>query len=301
MNAAAHPTSLADLALEIRHPADMSALRWLHDRVSAAERAALGVGREDAGLFIKDEAGHIVAGLVCWLRGHDAYLHMLWVDAPWRRHGLAATLMRTGEALAAKRGCSRALVNTMQFQAPDFYPRLGYVPMGVMVDFTGGHDRLYFRKTPLAEKAPAPDLPPGLRLEVSAPPAHEDVRLVEEGLDAHWLLHIDRLYTELTVMARDSAGDPLGGVMGVVDNGYFTVVDCWVEPAQRRQGLGRRLLAAAEATAAEAGCRWATACPMAFQHPGFFQAQGYMPALHIEDYLLGHGRYWLRRPLGTTP
>lgn len=289
--------ALDALRIETRHPADPILLRWLHDKVAAAERAALNTGREDIGLFVRDAAGRIVAGLVVWLRGADAYLHMLWVDAPRRRHGLGALLLNRAEALAAARGCTRSIVNTMRFQAPDFYPRQGYRLQGVMADFTGGHDRLYFAKDDLKAEGVAADLPVGLRLDVAAPPTPDDVRAVEEGLDAHWLLNIDQLYTELTVAARDGAGTPLGGVMGVVDNGYFTLVDCWVEPAHRRQGLGRRLLTAAEKAAATAGCRWATACPLAFQHPGFFQAQGYAPVLHIEDYLLGHGRHWLRRPL----
>lgn len=288
--------ALDAIRIETRHPADPVLLRWLHDKVAAAERATLGTGRDDVGLFVRDAAGRIVAGLIVWLRGTDAYLHMLWVDAPWRRHGLGALLLGRAEALAAARGCTRAIVNTMGFQAPAFYPHQGYRLQGVMADFTGGHDRLYFAKDGLTEAA-ATTPPAGLRLDIATPPVPDDVRAVEEGLDAHWLLHIDQLYTELTVAARDGAGALLGGVMGVVDNGYFTLVDCWVEPAHRRQGLGARLLKAAEKAAAAAGCRWATACPLAFQHPGFFTAQGYAPMLHIEDYLLGHGRHWLRRPL----
>ncbi len=53
--------------------------------------------------------------------------------------------MAEQEALA--RGCRNVLVDTMSFQAPGFYRRLGYEEFGVLEGFPGPHSRHFFRKS----------------------------------------------------------------------------------------------------------------------------------------------------------
>jgi hypothetical protein len=54
--------------------------------------------------------------------------------------------MRAAETEALRRGCDHAMVDTFDFQAPGFYEKLGYVVWGVLDDYAGGHQRIYYRK-----------------------------------------------------------------------------------------------------------------------------------------------------------
>ncbi|MFV3073817.1 GNAT family N-acetyltransferase [Niveispirillum fermenti] len=291
------PSRNATLTLTPRHPADGAVIGWLHGQAMTAERAALGVERQTLALFARDAGGAIQGGIVLWFYGRDAYIHVLWVDAPWRGRGVGVALLRAAENAAVTAGAARLYLSTMGFQGPDFYPRYGFAAQGVFTDFTWGHDRHYFRKETLAP-APALPLPAGLYLHRAEAADDADVRTVENGLDAHWYLTIPDPYTETAVEITDAAGARVGAGLAVVDGAYLTLVDLLVLPAWRGQGIGRRLLAALEQAGVQAGCRWSTVMPMDYQQPDFFRRHGYARHLRVDDYLLGHGRDWLRRAIG---
>jgi ribosomal protein S18 acetylase RimI-like enzyme len=59
------------------------------------------------------------------------------------------------------------------------------------------------------------------------------------------------------LVARDVLGAPLGVVLGVADRDMFGIYDLAVAPAARRAGIGARLVEAAMARGADAGCRLA--------------------------------------------
>lgn len=286
-----------NLTLTHRHPADGEVMAWLHERAMVAERTALGFDRKPLGLFIRDMGGVIQAGAVLWLYGPDAYIHVLWVDAPWRGRGLGAALLVAAENAAITAGANRLYLSTMGFQGPDFYPRYGYESQGVFADFTWGHDRHYFSKAPLS-LAPTLALPAGLFLHRAEAPDAADIAAVENGLDAHWYLTIPDPYTEITVEAVDGTGTRAAAGLAVLDGAYLTLVDLQTDQAWRGKGVGRRVLMELQRLGAEAGCRWATVMPMDYQSPAFFLALGYARRMRVENYLLGQGRDWLRRAIG---
>ncbi|WP_286260049.1 GNAT family N-acetyltransferase [Streptomyces graminofaciens] len=86
-----------------------------------------------------DGAGGLVGGLV----GHTwaGWLHVtcLWVDERHRGAGLGSQLLSEAERLAvAERGCRAARLETWDFQAPEFYQRLGYEVVCVIPDYPPG-------------------------------------------------------------------------------------------------------------------------------------------------------------------
>jgi hypothetical protein len=54
--------------------------------------------------------------------------------------------MRAAEDEAVRRGCHLAVVDTHSFQAPHFYPRLGYGACGLVEDWPARHTDTLFRK-----------------------------------------------------------------------------------------------------------------------------------------------------------
>lgn len=81
---------------------------------------------EPFAFFIRDTKGNIVAGCNGNF-GYDwVYVDQLWVAESYRDQGYGSELMKSAEELGKKKGCIFAAVNTMDWEAPDFYQKLGY-------------------------------------------------------------------------------------------------------------------------------------------------------------------------------
>ena len=63
-----------------------------------------------------------------------------------RKHGIGARVIRTAEEEAVRRGCSRAVLFTVTFQAPGFYERQGYQVLGRIECKPPGHTRICMTK-----------------------------------------------------------------------------------------------------------------------------------------------------------
>jgi ribosomal protein S18 acetylase RimI-like enzyme len=98
-------------------------------------------------VFARDDNDAIIGGLTG--RTYWRYLDIafLWVDERYRGRGLATRLMGAAETEARKRGCARALLDTLSFQALGFYQKLGYTEFGRISGFSGKHDRHYLYKS----------------------------------------------------------------------------------------------------------------------------------------------------------
>jgi GNAT superfamily N-acetyltransferase len=73
--------------------------------------------------------------------------------------------------------------------------------------------------------------------------------------------------------------------------GYVDLL--WVAEDRRGQGIGDRLLAAAEASAREAGCDRMVLSTHSFQAPAFYQARGYRVVGTVDGYPSGHAQLHL--------
>jgi predicted N-acetyltransferase YhbS len=102
------------------------------------------------GLFVRDQADAIRAGLIGNLYANWLFIQLLWVDAELRRTGVGSGLIAEAERRAIAFGCHSASVDTFSFQGPDFYPRFGYEVFGTL-DYPPEHKRIFFKKRLSAE------------------------------------------------------------------------------------------------------------------------------------------------------
>jgi ribosomal protein S18 acetylase RimI-like enzyme len=64
-----------------------------------------------------------------------------------RRDGIGRHLMELAEREAANRGCQYAYLDTMDYQAPEFYLKLGYQIAGRLDNWDShGHTKFFFVK-----------------------------------------------------------------------------------------------------------------------------------------------------------
>lgn len=85
---------------------------------------------QDYAVFATDEDGVVRGGLAGNSGQGMFYVRLLWVQAECRRQGVGRTMMDMAEAEAARRGCHTVGVDTFSYQAPQFYPKLGYTAFG---------------------------------------------------------------------------------------------------------------------------------------------------------------------------
>lgn len=76
--------------------------------------------------FIRDEKGTIIGGCGGDNMYGGLYVGQLWVTEELRGKGYGTQLMRKAEALAKESKCNFIAVNTFDWEALDFYKKLGF-------------------------------------------------------------------------------------------------------------------------------------------------------------------------------
>jgi len=97
-------------------------------------------------LIARDDAGAVGAGCRFVFEFDWTFISWLWVAEPYRRQGEGSRLLRAVEAESRERGQRGLYLDTFGFQAPQFYPRHGFVEFGRIADFPAGHDRIWLMK-----------------------------------------------------------------------------------------------------------------------------------------------------------
>jgi ribosomal protein S18 acetylase RimI-like enzyme len=97
-------------------------------------------------IFLRDAQNRVVGGLLGSIYWGWCSIDYLWVSEEYRGQGYGQTLLERAEEEARKHGCKNVNLDTMSFQAPDFYQKFGYRIFGQLDDFPAGHTRYYLTK-----------------------------------------------------------------------------------------------------------------------------------------------------------
>jgi GNAT superfamily N-acetyltransferase len=99
----------------------------------------------------------------------------------------------------------------------------------------------------------------------------------------------------LSIALRDDAGAVQGGLVGISYYDWLLVEMLFVPEARRGQGLGARLMLAAEAEAARRGCRGVWLDTGSAAARAFYERIGYGVFASLDDYPRGFPKWWLSR------
>ena len=133
-------------------------------------------------------------------------------------------------------------------------------------------------------------------LRVEEDPDAADVALLDDHLSAFTIAesgHDD--VRPVAVFARDGDGHVVAGIHGWTWGHCCELVTLWVAEASRGQGMGRALLAAAEAEARDRGCIQVTLFTHGFQAPELYVREGYDVVGILDDYPAGSATYWFKK------
>ena len=103
---------------------------------------------EQISLYLKDENGRVRGGLlgeVCW---NWLEIHTLMVDEEIRKFGYGSKLLSEIEQIAFEKKCDFIKVDTLSFQALEFYEKNGYQVFG-SIDNVGREFKHYYLKKDL--------------------------------------------------------------------------------------------------------------------------------------------------------
>ena len=107
--------------------------------------------------------------------------------------------------------------------------------------------------------------------------------------------------TAFTLAARDGDGGLVGGLSATTAYGWLLVKTLWVDDAARGQGIGRALMARAEARARDLGCHGAWLDTSSASARGFYERLGYAAFGRLvnngDAVPAGHRRWFMQKPL----
>jgi GNAT superfamily N-acetyltransferase len=129
-------------------------------------------------------------------------------------------------------------------------------------------------------------------------PSFEDVRFLEDRLYEY---NVEQTGVDngqwLAIFVRDDQQTIHAGVEGWTWCGSCYLRHIWVHQDLRGQGVGTKLLQAAEQEAIKRGCQHIVLESFSFQAPGFYQKLGFEVFAVLEDHPHGHRNYYLRKRL----
>jgi ribosomal protein S18 acetylase RimI-like enzyme len=137
-----------------------------------------------------------------------------------------------------------------------------------------------------------------VKIEVRSDPSQEEKAVIFNSLAEFNVSQVgDAKFKEFGVFASGESELILGGLLGFIHwNGCF-ISTLWVAEPVRQKGIGRMLLAKAEERAVENGCDHIHLDTFDFQARGFYEKNGFHVFGTIEDYPVGHKRYYLIKKL----
>ena len=97
------------------------------------------------GIFVRDDAGAIRAGLIGYVYAGWLFVNLLWVHEALRRRGIGQGLLAEAERFAIEQGCHSSFLDTFSFQGPEFYPKFGYREFA-RLDYPPDHQRIFLKK-----------------------------------------------------------------------------------------------------------------------------------------------------------
>jgi ribosomal protein S18 acetylase RimI-like enzyme len=107
-------------------------------------------------------------------------------------------------------------------------------------------------------------------------------------------------YDDLTVVARDDQGQLIGAALGEAGRGWLHLSVVWVDERFRQQRVGRQLVEMIEVEARRRGCHSAYLDTFSYQAPLFYEKLGYVVFGTLDDYPVGHRRFYMCKRLVTA-
>ena len=93
-----------------------------------------------------DGNNSIIAGILGGTYWGWLHIDILWVAEKCRKQGIGSKLLKAAEEEAQKRGCHSVHLDTMSWQAPEFYKKHGYKIISELENIPAGNKKFHLIK-----------------------------------------------------------------------------------------------------------------------------------------------------------
>ncbi|MBD2097095.1 GNAT family N-acetyltransferase [Trichocoleus sp. FACHB-591] len=97
-------------------------------------------------IMARDNSGVIAGGALGEIGCSWFYIRVLVVREDLRHQGIGTRLLETAEQVGREQNCVGIHLETLDFQAKEFYGRLGYSVFGVQENYPRGFNRYFMQK-----------------------------------------------------------------------------------------------------------------------------------------------------------
>ena len=97
-------------------------------------------------IYALDGNSQLIGGLCGDILGKSASVDYAWVDEKWRGQGIGTQIFSQLEIFAKSKDCQFIHLFTYEFQAKEFYYKLGYECVGTISNWIDDHDVIFFKK-----------------------------------------------------------------------------------------------------------------------------------------------------------
>ena len=138
-----------DYSISLEFKPDPKEAAFVFENLSRDAEIEAGLKKEYCkfGLFVRDNEGTIIGGLIAEIAWNWLYIVYIWIHEDIRGRGIGTRLLEEAENEAKRRGCRSAFLETFSFQARPLYEQLGYEVYGVLDDMPPGYKRFYMKKS----------------------------------------------------------------------------------------------------------------------------------------------------------
>ena len=124
-----------------------SDIQYIRNSLRQFNKEAVGDdGHTQLSFVEKDKSGNIIGGIVGGTYWGWLYIDILWVAEGHRKKGIGSKLLQVAEREALARGCHHVHLDTMSWQAPDFYLKHDYEIVGILPDIPKGNQKYLLMK-----------------------------------------------------------------------------------------------------------------------------------------------------------
>lgn len=101
----------------------------------------------------------------------------------------------------------------------------------------------------------------------------------------------------LGIFYEDETGKKQAGLTGETFGNWLCIKYLYVDEKLRGQGIGSKIMSAAEAEAKKRGCKYAFVDTFSFQAPEFYTKLGYQEVFALTEYPYTGARYYYTKEL----
>ncbi len=128
-------------------------IQFIHDNLYEFNLSKTGAERQEiivpdtperTAFAVRDDDGKIFGGIVFYFKdnGGTLYVELLWMAETLRGQDFGTKLITKVKDRAAESKCSKIQLTTQSFQAPGFYPKMGFALTGTKSN--GNHSTYYY-------------------------------------------------------------------------------------------------------------------------------------------------------------